>query len=545
MPDRMRRLLGIVLLLGTAAFVAYRQAHGGWELVLPGRGSWQELPEGVYQLDLRTLAPFRREISLEAFDAVLLRHALRSRCEYSLYEDGDSLETYADRPGASGIPSGAVGAARKAGRNLYLAPRDMSNPRTSGRTYVLKVWIAVSLFWAVAAAVSGMILLVPSPFYRRLAANLSRLTAEAVGGSSIWLREARSPFHMMGHRPRRTIKTFYLERMRHGGAVAWLGPVCLAVVLAVLLCAFGSDWLYDPISGIDPYVYIGYGYNYPANTYFPGYYKISRLPWIFAQVLARRLLRSELATPIMAVLLLAAQGAAAYLLALRFTRNRTAAVMTGVFAISSRMWLNVGGWSYHAHPGGILFWLALAILPLDMGEARPRRFLAAFSMLSLGWHINPQITILLPMAAMCCLLPLWKNGITRTDFAKGGYAGKYLVSLAVCGVAASASITFILCLLHRLFYGEWLFFLPGLRLFLDVPGNKVWYRPMSWQWLESGLPHVSFLLAAAIVSLLLLFSGTGNGGRGGAGGGTAASPPSATWFRRRWSCLRNCKERHC
>ena len=68
------------------------------------------------------------------------------------------------------------------------------------------------------------------------------------------------------------------------------------IALAPLLLALcNSEWLYSAPGYIDPWVYLGFAFNYTDPTFHDNYYKISRLPWIIVLFTAYHLLPPTLA----------------------------------------------------------------------------------------------------------------------------------------------------------------------------------------------------------------------------------------------------------
>jgi hypothetical protein len=131
---------------------------------------------------------------------------------------------------------------------------------------------------------------------------------------------------------------------------------CLLPLLALFIFG-GTDWFYEPPGWLDPFMYTGYGYNYPSHEYLPGYYKISRLPWVLTQAAAHRLLPHELVLPVFARLMLVALSLLSFILFRKLTKNITMAALAANAVALSPIVNNLGisgGYTYHVVLGLIL-----------------------------------------------------------------------------------------------------------------------------------------------------------------------------------------------
>lgn len=74
---------------------------------------------------------------------------------------------------------------------------------------------------------------------------------------------------------------------------------CITAFLAVFSTTiaflfFFKDAFFNGVGWIDPFIYVGYGYNYLDPSYLTGYYKISRLPWVLTQFVFRSIFNENL-----------------------------------------------------------------------------------------------------------------------------------------------------------------------------------------------------------------------------------------------------------
>lgn len=288
--------------------------------------------------------------------------------------------------------------------------------------------------------------------------------------------------------------------------------LALALIFPAALVVLGSDWLYNSPGYLDPYIYIGYGFNYPSHDFYPGYYKISRLPWVLCQSLFHHISHKN-AVPMLSASLLLGQGLVAFWLGWRLTRDLAVAALCSLYATLQTCWQGSGCWSYHANPSVILVLAAICSLPFRAAEMDRAwfRYLAAFALLAVALHTNPLVLNVAPSFGLLCLAPMLVGGmgdngggrapVMRSWFSHG-------LRLCLAGLTAFVFVTAILCVIHKLCYGDWLFFMPGLKALLHLSGepvHDVWWEPLSWSWLRD--PRLYYLVppaAAVVVSIGLV-----------------------------------------
>jgi hypothetical protein len=229
-----------------------------------------------------------------------------------------------------------------------------------------------------------------------------------------------------------------------------------------------------------------------------------------------RTLRPELITPILATLIIAGQGIMAYALAWRLTRHLPAAVIAGSGVALFPFWHRIGGWNYHAHPSGMLFWLAIYLLPVNRRECTAKRYLSALAVFATALHVNPTLLSLVPAGLIWCLMPFFADGLTwqRIKDRKSAII-KMLIAASIYAVLAFVAVTALLCLSFKLTYGDWLFFLPNLEVMLGLVSNDMHFVPFSVKWLESGKMHITVTLLSFLASLAILFRNKGKISIGG------------------------------
>lgn len=279
--------------------------------------------------------------------------------------------------------------------------------------------------------------------------------------------------------------------------------LAIALLFPLALMALGSDWLFNWPGYLDPYIYIGYGFNYPSHDFFPGYYKISRLPWVLCQSLFHHISHKN-ALPLLSASLLLTQGVVAFWLGWRLTRNLAAAALSSLYATLQSCWHGAGNWSYHANPSVVLVLAAICCLPFRAAEMDRAwlRYLAAFGLFAAALHTNPLVLNVAPSFGLLCLAPLLAGGMGgdgngRAPVMRFWFSHGLLLCLA--SLTAFVFVTAILCAIHKVCYGDWLFFMPGLKALLHLSGepvHDVWWEPLSWNWLRD--PRLYYLVPPAV-----------------------------------------------
>jgi hypothetical protein len=494
--QRIRYALSVLFLLSAPALLAVRLWHPGWELELPKSGLIKVRADKVYFVDdIMALAPGREGASL---DDALLRYSLRSAPNYSLREDGRELSFERDLFHENENWAGKGLVEIVFGR-LYFAPSDDSDPRTNASRYFLRVFPPIRAKHLLLLALAGLILLAPASYF--VSAWRSCLTA----GQPAFL-EIRD----LGLEARRWAPGFVAKTLKRE---VWICGVLVAAAAFIYILLSPEDLLAEIIGWLDTYVYIGYGLSYPSPDFMPGYYKISRLPWVYFLTFLWRVFRPELATPILASLTIMGQGVLAYLLAWRLTRHLPAAVVAGLYVGLFPFWHHVDGWNYHAHPGGMLFWLTICLLPVNRNKCTAKRYLPAFAVFALALHVNPTLLSLVPAGLVWCLLPIFTDAATwRTVRERKTAIFKTLIAAAVYAALAFVVVTALLCLSFRITYGDWLFFLPNIRTALVLAMGDPWFNPFGLYWLESGRIYITVIALSLLLSLIMLLRDANNGG---------------------------------
>jgi hypothetical protein len=283
----------------------------------------------------------------------------------------------------------------------------------------------------------------------------------------------------------------------------------IALVAISYIIFAPSGFLYEPIGWLDTFVYIGYGLNYPSHEFYYGYYKISRLVWIYILSFFWNLFRPEIVTPILASLFIVGQGILSYSVAYRFTRNLSSSTLIGLLVTLSPLFHNIGGWNYHNHPLAIFFLLALLLMPIERNRARISRYIITFSIISLCFFINPLFFTIIPaFIILCCAIENGEKTISmQLLLDKQSYIRRHIKFIFKYFILTFICITLLLCVSFYFTYGEFLFFKQNLHvIFESIFSNfqKPWVEPLSLKFLTHKYFYISFHIYIFSISIFLL-----------------------------------------
>ena len=272
------------------------------------------------------------------------------------------------------------------------------------------------------------------------------------------------------------------------------------IALAPLLLALcNTEWLYSAPGYIDPWVYLGYAFNYTDPTFHDNYYKISRLPWIIVLFTAHHLLPPTLANH-MSHLGVFIVTLIPFYLALRSLVGANGALIATLLLAVYPYAHGSGGWDYHNAIAGAFYAWSYYFLTLGLKQFPEQHSTALFMagiFIGLLLHTNVFFVLFAPIM----LLHSWtlRGGFRRSEISR-------TLLLIVCGVTA---VTIILGLINWSVGRQFLFFRPLLSLLIsfarDASQQETWWHPWNVSWTSEAL-YLSFVLAmvgSSVVALLI------------------------------------------
>lgn len=278
----------------------------------------------------------------------------------------------------------------------------------------------------------------------------------------------------------------------------------IVVALAPLtLLIWNQDWFLTPIGFIDPWHYVGFFHFYGDPHFWPGGYKLARLPWILSGWLAFHLFPPLTAAYVLhgsfLVLAVGAMFATAYLAFDDLLVALAAALMLGFLP----SFHGSGGWDYHNTAAGAFYLLTAAFLQwaIVTPARRGRAMVFCGAAFALTVHSNVTFINFLPVLAVHYGASIW-------------YAERRAQRLAtylwpwLYGIGAGIGITAVLCVINIAVGRDPWFFLPLVKIVLrytrDSSLQAAWWQPWSIWAFSPICAYIAVPVAATVVGAITL-----------------------------------------
>ena len=259
---------------------------------------------------------------------------------------------------------------------------------------------------------------------------------------------------------------------------------CLIIsAIPILFAATNDTWLYPTIGWLDEWFYVGYGINYSDPEFLPGYYKISRLPWVLVEVMARNLFSPVTASWLM-VLGCLTVGNVAFYAAIREALGRPPALLAAVFLAAFTPVHASGGADYHNTLAGPLYCVSL-LLSTRAARSPGVTFDAFLSGVAIALMLHTNILFV-------NFLPILTLHYSVSYYARHNAIPPLFRSIGLTTVGAIA-ITVVLGVINAAVGRKFGFYEPILRLVTsfvaDSSHQASWWHPWhtGWYW------HIAYL----------------------------------------------------
>src|SRR5579871_4421838 len=260
--------------------------------------------------------------------------------------------------------------------------------------------------------------------------------------------------------------------MRTAKWLRWDPAYLVLAVLPWLVLAGASSWIYNPLNGIDHWIYFGYFLNYPRYVaeLFPDRYYGSRLAWILPGYLLHHLLHVKIAHYVLHLSFYYAAILSLYGVLRRTIGSRTA-LLTAVLFGTHAFFLAAIGWDY-VDGAGITYYL-IALLYISLATSNhPRIWLvlggaAAAAM----FYCNAFLIVFVPFLPALYLYQLPAHKMQR--------GARHFV---VWFVSGALFVTVLLGAINYAAGGGFWFYAPSLR-FAESAGSQPsesFIRGWSW-----------------------------------------------------------------
>jgi len=279
--------------------------------------------------------------------------------------------------------------------------------------------------------------------------------------------------------------------------------LALAGLLAAMVAA-NTEWLFNPFSWVDTWMYYGYFQHYDFATFLADNKKIARLPWILLGYLVNHATSPIAAQFILHLGVFAASAGALYFVLVRQS-GRGIALITTAFYVTYLPAHGSGGWDYHNTPAAFVFLLTyMSIVTMTEQLDRPRRNAVITGILgAILLDINLLFALLVPALAW------FVTGRVRRDLHGSGLR-EWTKQTLIGGLSGAVGVTAVLGVINLIVGREFLFFEKllgriGLLVFIEPEREKVWWRPWTHQWWYDShvLPIDGFHMPLILTTLLM------------------------------------------
>jgi hypothetical protein len=272
----------------------------------------------------------------------------------------------------------------------------------------------------------------------------------------------------------------------------------------ILLALINNNWIFTPKGYLDPWLYFGYGLTFDDNHFGGhlknGYYKLSRIPWVYTQYIVRKFLGHISASYFISIVFLLI-GVFSVFFSIKRLLGKTVAFISSIFLCVYYPFLGSGGADYHNTFVGTLYALSFYILTIA-GQSRTNLYKL---LILFGFFYGLTIHTMILYLNFIPILLIHFFFLRKQNHEKINFSSflKWL-SYAFLGVSCAT----VACGLISLIYGyKFWFFLPQLKItqtFLNKEWSvSPWWRPFSWQWTIDAY-WIAMLLSVFLLSLTVV-----------------------------------------
>lgn len=278
-----------------------------------------------------------------------------------------------------------------------------------------------------------------------------------------------------------------------GAAVA-----CFLALLIAGLVIRNDSWIYTQIGWLDPWTYVGFGYDYDHPRFDADDYKLGRLPWILAEFYTRHVFEPVASQYFLQLGSLLIQGWFFYL-ALDRLLGMVPGVVGAAFLITLPFIHGSGGADYNNTPSGMLYALSFYVLTVAAPTSRPVLPVLFGICLGLLLHTNLlYVNLLVPLLMHFASLR-WRDSELMQP--------RTILAFCALTLLGALAVTVALCFVNWSYGREWLFFATfakmATRYLVDSSSQKLWWQPWSSEWYRNAV-YVGVLAAGVVTAATLV-----------------------------------------
>jgi hypothetical protein len=271
----------------------------------------------------------------------------------------------------------------------------------------------------------------------------------------------------------------------------------LLAAIPIAMSIANSEWLYNPIGWIDPWVNVGYFLQYSDPQFGAGYYKAARLSWIIPGFIAYHVFQPIVANYVLHMGCLILSVLFLYLTIARLLGKAVAFAIAACFAVFYPIH-GSGGWDYQNAAAGAFYMIAFYMLTRAVLSKQP-----GWPAIGAGAAYAAAVYATIGFVNLAPILVFHCFALYRHQFARFP-SWRYVLRIGVWVLFGALALTVLLGLVNVAVGREFIFFRELLELVVSFLQNSqkqaAWWLPWSKGWFlnVSYLGHLALGVAVLV-----------------------------------------------
>jgi hypothetical protein len=272
--------------------------------------------------------------------------------------------------------------------------------------------------------------------------------------------------------------------------------IAIMIVAPLIMLAGNTDWIFNELGLLDPWVYVGFFENYDLPAWLPGEYKIARLPWIWSGFAAYKLFPPLVANFVIHFFYLVSPPAMTYVILKKYFAPWIA-FLSAISLLFFIPFHGPHGWDYNAAGSGFYYLLTFWLVSV-----------AAISRVPLIWMTCAGAAFGATLHANIIFINWTPLLLVQFRILRGYVPLSYVWKLGAAALLGMTGITLLFCSVNYLFGRPFWFhriLVQFILMFLQEPDKQVWWLPwnsgwfLGWDGVPLVLPTVIFVFACWLV----------------------------------------------
>jgi hypothetical protein len=272
--------------------------------------------------------------------------------------------------------------------------------------------------------------------------------------------------------------------------------IAILIVAPLIMLAGNTDWIFNELGLIDPWIYVGYFENYDLPAWLPEEKKIARIPWILGGFATYKLFSPLVASYVIHLFYLVSPPAMTYIILKKYFA-RWIAFFSAISLLFFIPFHGPHGWDYHGAGSGFYYLLTFWLVSVAATSRAPLVWMAlAGAAFGVTLHANIIFVNWTPLLLMQFLI--LRRNLRLPNVWKLGAAG----------LSGMTGVTLLFCSINYLVGRPFWFhelLVDRIQTHLREPDGQVWWLPWSsgwflgWDGVPLVLPTVIFAVACWLV----------------------------------------------